>query len=231
MAFPKTFHICVEGTIGVGKSTFLSKFTDFVKGRFNILTLPEPVGTWTNYGQEGRNLLDLMYQNEPGASLHFQLLALLSKVKQVQNLEGLILSERSILAQRNVFIPALLQSKKISSLESELLTDWVDTLLPHLNLKPDYTVYLQCSSEACLNRIKTRNRPEEEGITLDYLKFLGDSYDDWLLKEDWNSVLTVPYTTYPQDLGPIFEKIINQFPIGHNQFEGGIAPFPKEEEF
>ena len=93
MAFPKTFHICVEGTIGVGKSTFLSKFTDFVRGKFNILTLPEPVGTWTNYGRESRNLLDLMYRNEPGASLHFQILALLSKVKQVQNLEGLILSE------------------------------------------------------------------------------------------------------------------------------------------
>ena len=226
MAFPKTFHICVEGTIGVGKSTFLSKFTDFVKGRFNILTLPEPVGTWTNYGQENRNLLDLMYRNEPGASLNFQILALLSKVKQVQNREGLILSERSILAQRNVFIPALLHYKRISSLESELLTDWVDTLLPHLNLKPDYTVYLQCSPEACLNRIKIRNRPEEEDITLSYLRLLGDSYDKWLLKDDQNSVIIIPYDTYPQDLVPIFEKIIDQFPLGYDQFEGSIAPLP-----
>ena len=102
----------------------------------------------------------------------------------------------------------------------------MDTLLPHLNLKPDYTVYLQCSPKACLNRIKTRNRPEEEGITLDYLKFLGDSYDNWLLKEDWNSVLTVPCNTYPQDLEPIFEKIIDQFPLGHGQFEGSTAPLP-----
>ena len=211
MALPKTFHICVEGTIGVGKSTFLSKFTDFVKGKFEILTLPEPVGTWTNYGRENRNLLDLMYRNEPGASLNFQLLALLSKVKQVKNLEGLFLSERSILAQRNVFIPALLHYQKISSLESELLTDWVDTLVPHLNLKPDCTVYLQCSPEACLNRIKIRNRPEEEDITLSYLRLLGDSYDKWLLKDDQNSVITIPYDTYPKDLVPIFEKIIDQF--------------------
>ena len=91
----------------------------------------------------------------------------------------------------------------------------MDTLAPHLNLKSDYTVYLQCSPEACFNRIKTQNRPEEEEITLDYLKFLGESYDNWLLKEDWNSVLTIPYNTYPENLGPIFEKIIDQFPFGH----------------
>ena len=129
-------------------------------------------------------------------------------------------------SSKKVFIPALLQCKKISSLESELLTDWVDTLVPHLNLKPDYTVYLQCSLEACLNRIKTGNRPEEEEITPDYLKFLGESYNKRLLEEDWNSVLTIPYKTYPQDLEPIFEKIIDQFPLGHGQFEGSTAPLP-----
>ena len=79
----------------------------------------------------------------------------------------------------------------------------MDTLAPHLNLKPDYTVYLQCSPEACFNRIKTQNRPEEEEITLDYLKFLGESYDNFV-KGGLEFSTHYPLQYLPREFGTLF---------------------------
>ena len=42
----------VEGNIGSGKSTFLSKIREI---KLDIETIPEPVELWTNY--EGHNYL------------------------------------------------------------------------------------------------------------------------------------------------------------------------------
>jgi len=43
-----------------------------------------------------------------------------------------------------------------------------------------HLVYLRAKPETCLERIKTRNRPEEQSITLDYLKQLHDCHEQWL---------------------------------------------------
>jgi len=169
MASKKMFHISVEGSVGVGKSTFLKKFKNHFENELNFTLLSEPVDVWTNYGKNKYNLLEMMYQNIPGAPMAFQSMALLTKLKQLQNTQNVILSERSILAQKNVFLPLLLKNNKISPLENELLIDWIDTLSPHFNLKPDFTVYLQCTAENSMNRILARGRLEERDITLGYL--------------------------------------------------------------
>jgi deoxyadenosine/deoxycytidine kinase len=38
------------------------------------------------------------------------------------------------------------------------------------NLPLKAIIYLKCSPELCLERIKKRNRKGEEGITIDYIK-------------------------------------------------------------
>jgi len=44
-----------------------------------------------------------------------------------------------------------------------------------------FLVYLRAKPETCLERIKSRNRPEEQSITLDYLKQLHECHEEWLL--------------------------------------------------
>ncbi len=44
----------------------------------------------------------------------------------------------------------------------------------------DLIIYLRAKPETCLERIKTRNRPEEQSITLDYLKQLHERHEEWL---------------------------------------------------
>lgn len=52
-------------------------------------------------------------------------------------------------------------------------------------------VYLRAKPEICLERIKTRNRPEEQSITLDYLKQLHDRHEEWLLSQNQTSITPV----------------------------------------
>ena len=51
-------------------------------------------------------------------------------------------------------------------------------------------VYLKANPETCLERIRTRNRPEEQSITLDYLQQLHARHEQWLSSPN-TAVLTV----------------------------------------
>lgn len=42
-------------------------------------------------------------------------------------------------------------------------------------------VYLRATPETCLERIKCRNRPEEQSITIDYLRQLHELHENWLI--------------------------------------------------
>ncbi len=53
-----------------------------------------------------------------------------------------------------------------------------------------FLVYLRARPETCLERIKTRNRPEEQSITLDYLNQLHERHEEWLTTQ--NDRLTTP---------------------------------------
>ncbi len=44
------------------------------------------------------------------------------------------------------------------------------------------TIYLRCSVETAMKRIKKRGREEERGIEKEYLEKLGRYHDEWLMK-------------------------------------------------
>ena len=46
--------------------------------------------------------------------------------------------------------------------------------------KPDLIVYLKASPEVLVERIASRGRPSEQGISIDYLARLNRAYDDWI---------------------------------------------------
>jgi deoxyadenosine/deoxycytidine kinase len=52
-------------------------------------------------------------------------------------------------------------------------------------------VYLRAKPETCLERIRTRNRPEEQSITLDYLNQLHERHEEWFSSRNRTPVLIV----------------------------------------
>jgi deoxyadenosine/deoxycytidine kinase len=136
----KTVHICIEGLIGVGKTTMLTLLANSLgeKIKSNTKVFAEPVDEWQDFGQNRVNLLKLMYDDPKQYSFQFQNVAFSTKCKQLAGQEGVKIVERSLLAQSKVFIPILLREENITELQSEILVSLIDIALEKTpGMRPD----------------------------------------------------------------------------------------------
>ena len=179
---PHHYHVSIEGNIGVGKTTFLSETQrHFLAEGIPTSIYPEPVQIWTQFGSEKLNLLQKMYDEPSRYAFHFQMGAALTKCDQFVEMVGLCTVERSIWAQQMVFAPHLKEKGWLTVLECELLEGLYNRLLNTPFVKPDLIIYYRATPAVCLERVKKRNRVEENGITIEYLCELHQLYDKWLL--------------------------------------------------
>ena len=168
-----TINICIEGNIACGKSTLLEAIINFP----DIAILPEPIEKWKNYN--GKNMLELMYQNPKKYMYDFQILGqdTISENHNFITDKKIKIMERSIYSERYVFI-------EMAYHDSNLTFDEYQKLHHHFIQKSqnitqlDYMVYLRCDPKICYDRLKKRNRPEEANITLDYLQKVHDYHEE-----------------------------------------------------
>jgi deoxycitidine kinase len=185
MDISKKQIISIEGNIGAGKSTFVNIISNYVK---NSEIVSEPVEMWKSLSDsDGKNILDKYYQNIPRWAYSFQNLACITRMMKIEdtirnsNKEFLFL-DRSLGTDKNVFEKMLHDSKQITELEHQMYNLWCDFY--HKYVRPEFeniVIYLRCSPETALQRIKKRGRIEEQNITLDYLKELHKYHENWLV--------------------------------------------------
>ena len=184
----------IEGNIGVGKSTLIERLKKTLK-RTNttqrIKFLTEPLNVWTNYN--GVNMLQKFYDNPTKNALKFQLLTFMSVYEQIMDnydKYDILVCERSPYTIRHVFIEMLYNNGHLTEIEYKLLTDFIDIILKHSNLKYRF-IYLNASSQTCLKRIKTRNRPEEQDIKIEYLDNLKKYHDNYFKHNKYTKILNI----------------------------------------
>lgn len=179
----KKVTICVEGNISVGKSTFLQKIAnERIELRDLVEIVPEPVGKWKDVGPEHFNLLDAFYSEPERYAYTFQNYVFATRLMQEQEtakgVKPLRLMERSIFSDRLVFVRAVHEAKWMSELELRIYESWFDPFISALpGLVPDGFIYLRASPDTCLQRLHMRNRPEERGVTLEYLRGLHEKHE------------------------------------------------------
>lgn len=181
--------ISVDGNIGSGKSTFIRK----LKERFGekYVFVDEPVSEWMKLGEEnGDNILGSFYKDKKRWSYTFQNMcfitrtrALVSAIKEksksfFSRKPLIVICERSIFTDRNVFAKMLFDSGFISKMEFSLYDEWFDFMKKETTL--DGIIYLNTSPEKCDMRTRLRNRSEEDNIPLEYLISLGKYHDEWV---------------------------------------------------
>jgi deoxynucleoside kinase len=132
-------HISLEGNIASGKSTFLSRLNERILAKgLNIKMYMEPIEIWTNFN--GVNVLEKMYKEPKQYSYLFQTMALTTKIDQLYpaiKMGQNFIAERSIMSQRNLFIPSLFENGAITELELEMLRAQMQSAHKHLNMEPD----------------------------------------------------------------------------------------------
>ncbi len=182
--------ISVEGNIGAGKSTFIRIIEEkFYRDR-RAVVVSEPVEMWKNIRDEkGENILNKFYGDIGRWSYSFQNMAYITRIMKLEDSirenmeERIIFQDRSVECDKNVFERMLYEDGKIEEIEHQLYKLWNNFYERYMskNIR-NRTIYLRCSVETAMRRIKKRGREEEKGIEKEYLEKLGRYHDEWLMK-------------------------------------------------
>lgn len=152
--------VYIEGNIGAGKSSVL----DILESR-GYSVVREAVDEWTFYSK---------YRSDPKRwCTTFEVQVMLSMVEKIENKlkttrKWPIFVERSIMTAY-IFSKVAFKRQTISREELKILHDLCVVMTDRFSMYSTTDLYLQCPVEECLERIKKRGRPGEEGITKDLL--------------------------------------------------------------
>jgi len=178
--------ILVAGNIGTGKTS-----------------LTERIGARLGWEMSFESVADNPYLPDFYAdmrqwSFHLQVFFLGHRAQQhlaLANRPQSAIADRSIYEDAYIFARGLHQMGNLNErdyLSYRRLYELVVSGLP----KPDLLLYLKAPVPVLMERIESRGRDIESGITADYLGLLESFYDDWLQAFDLCPVLTI----HSQDL-------------------------------
>ncbi len=158
--------IAVEGPIGVGKTTVVERLV-------SRLDANKVLEDWST-----NPFLHPFYDGKPGAAFQTELFFLLSRYRQQQEL-----LQRQLFSQVTLVDYVFEKSRLFAYLnldDSELLIfDKLFALLAESVPKPDLVVFLQAPTEVLARRVRTRGRPEESGLSEEYLAQVNRAYNHY----------------------------------------------------
>lgn len=182
--------IALEGNIGVGKTTLISRLADYMGWRH----LDERVEQDPKF----QELLGRYYKDN---SVSYELQTWLTG-RRFNDIMGLnprdrVLVERSIFGDI-VFTHVNWQQGNISDAGYEQYSEYAAKCIDQMEL-PKIIIYLDAPPNICYTRTMNRNRECEEGITRDYLFQLDESYKKVLFplaEEEGIPIVQIDYTNF-----------------------------------
>lgn len=194
--------ILVAGNIGSGKTSL----TERIGARLGWCTAFESVAD--------NPYLAEFYADMRQWSFHLQVFFLGHRAQQhlaLANRPDSAIADRSIYEDAHIFARALHHLGNLSERDYHsyrAVFDLVLAGLPH----PDLLLYLRAPVDVLMERIRSRGRGIETGITKDYLSLLDTFYEEWLQTFDLCPVLTIQtndldFVHKPRHLDIVVERI------------------------
>lgn len=179
VSFAQPKLVFVEGNIGAGKSTFLR----ILQAHLPVILTTEPCDEWQNVA--GHNLLQAYYQDGPKWAAIFQMYASMTRIRKQQACASdaslVQIMERSWFSDRFCFGNMLHHLGVIDDLSWQIYCQMWQWQVSHTQ-HPLAFIYLRVEPEMCFQRMHSRARGEEVGVSLEYLQRL-HLYHEQLLVE------------------------------------------------
>lgn len=175
--------LSIDGNIGSGKSTLYKDLQAYYSNNGDICFVPEPVDDWTHIVDANNTpILTNLYKDTKKYAFRFQMMAYISRLhllrqKVKENKYKIIISERSVQTDRNVFAKMLYDDGLIEHDEYQIYNKWFDEFLDDMRLGG--IIYVKAEPEICAARVKIRAR-EGETIAIDYLQKCHQYHENWL---------------------------------------------------
>lgn len=177
---PKRF-ILVAGNIGAGKTSLTER-------------LGERLGWTTAYESVKDNpYLADFYGDMRAWAFHLQVFFLGHRAEQhlaLARSTGSAIIDRSIYEDAEIFTRASLALGNVSKRDYDTYWRLYELVVAHLP-PPDLLIYLKAPVPVLLDRIRSRGREIERGVTAEYLGLLESFYDNWAAGFDLSPVLTI----------------------------------------
>lgn len=195
---PLPLIISFDGNIGSGKSTTCEEYEQYLRNGMGgggndgtsffpnideVCFLDEPVALWNQVCDEnGVNILTNLYKDIRANAFKFQMMAYISRLSLLRKAVKdpkikLIITERSVETDRNVFAKMLYDTGDISHDEFQIYTLWFDEFLTDVPLGG--IVYIHASPDVCVERIHKRARVGET-IQPEYIERCHKYHEDWI---------------------------------------------------
>jgi len=177
--------ISIEGNIGSGKSTLVERLKTKYSTDPTICFLEEPVGIWESIqDKDGNSMIAKYYGNQKKYAFSFQMMAYISRLsllkQALQKNYDIIITERSVYTDKEVFAKMLYNDEKIEDVEYAIYLRWFDEFLQEL--PPISLIYVKTDPQVAFDRVKMRSRKGEE-IPLEYLENCHAYHENWLNNE------------------------------------------------
>lgn len=176
----------IEGNIGSGKSTIVdilrNKLPEWLSTS-QIIFLDEPVAVWDTIRDENNiTILEKFYKDQTKYAFSFQMMAYISRLAMIKeamkrNYNSIIITERSVWTDREVFAKMLYDDKKIEKVNYEIYLKWFDSFIKDIPLTG--IIYIDANVDTCQERIKKRNRTGET-IPKEYSQKCKYYHDNWI---------------------------------------------------
>ena len=102
---------------------------------------------------------------------------MINHINTITSTPQIILTERSILTDKHIFAEMLHNTGNLSTIEWELYNNMFNVISQSYAVHG--LIYLSTSVKTSKERIELRGRPEEDGISIEYLNDLHAKHEKW----------------------------------------------------
>jgi len=199
----KIYHIAVEGTIGVGKTSLARILSEKIQGR---LVLEE---------FEDNPFLKEFYQDRKRWAFQTQINFLISRYYQQLRLQQIdmfadkivsdyMFAKDKLFAQTSLDDNEMILYKKLANIFEKNITP------------PDLVIFLQSDVDRLMENIKSRGRDYERDIDWEYLSQLNEIYNQYFLSYDKSNLLlinsnNIDFVNNQDDLKQVLDVIRTPF--------------------
>ena len=172
------YHIAIEGTIGVGKSSL----AEILGVRLEAKLILEEF--------EGNPFLADFYNNPDRFAFQTQLFFLLSRYRQLQELNQTDLFTKTLISDYMFVKDRLFAALNLNDKEMSLYNS-VATILEKNVSAPDMVIFLQAETDRLMENIKIRGREYENNIDWKYIDALSQIYNEYFFRYDKSPLLII----------------------------------------
>ena len=193
------YHIAVEGTIGVGKTSLAGILGDRLEAKLILEEFEE------------NPFLVEFYKDSDRFAFQTQLFFLLSRYRQQQQLQQTDLFTKTLISDYMFVKDRLFAALNLDDKEMSLYNT-VARILEKNVASPDMVIFLQSDTDRLMQNIKLRGREYEKLIDWKYIDALNQMYNEYFFRYDDSPLLIIntndiDFVNNKDDLEEIIEFI------------------------